>query len=127
MKKWIIAAGLSAVGVLLFVIASVLAGRFDRWEIVEAQAQGVAVGQFNGAEQEMLHWAFLWLLVASCVVGVATFVIAALVKWRSRLLARASYSSLFFWFGMTPVIAFLVIFPTWAVCGEAMECLKQMK
>ena len=126
MKRWIIAGALSALGLLTLMVAFVLVGRFDAWQIAEAQAQGVSGGQFNGAGQEIMLWAFLWLLVASLVVGLAAFAIAALVKRYSRLLARLPYSSLLFWFGMTPALAFLLVFPAWALWG-AVQDLHQIK
>jgi hypothetical protein len=124
MKKWIVAAALSASGLAIFVLASVMTGRVDRGQIAEAQAQGVSGGPFNGSGQELLHGVFLWLLAFAIVIGLVAFGIAALVKGRSRALAGTSYGTLYYWCGLMPVVAVLLVFPAWALWG-ALDCLRR--
>jgi hypothetical protein len=127
MKKWTIAASLSACGSLIFVITSVMVGRFDRWQIADAASHGYSGGQFNGAGQAILHWIFFWLLLAIAAVGLIAFGVSALIKWRSRALVRTSYVTLYYWCGLVPVVTFLVLFPAWALWRTVGDCMKYMK
>jgi len=127
MKKWIIAGILALCGVVIFVITSCMVGRFDKWQIAEAQAQGVSGGQFNGAGQEILHLMFFWFLAAIVIVGLIIVGISFLIKWRGIALARTSYGSLYYWCGIVPVVAYLVGFPTWALWLTLKDCMKYIK
>ena len=111
----------------MFVAASLLSGRFDRWQIAEAQSQGASGGQFNGAGQEILHLVFFWLLGAIVVMGLITFGVSAVLKWKSRALAGASYVTLYYWCGGVPVVGFLVLFPAWALWKSIEDYLTYVK
>jgi len=125
MKKWIIAVLVAGCGLGMFMTASVLAGRFDNWQI--AQAQRYPSGQFNGGGRDILHLIFIWLLALSVACGLIAFGIASLVKWRSQRLPNTAYSTLFYWAGLVPVVAYLTAFPAWALWKTIGDCLTYMK
>jgi hypothetical protein len=109
----------------MFMIASIMAGRFDRWQTT--QAEGYPSSQFNGAGREILHWAFIWLFALSVFVGLISFALTALVKRRGHRLSDANYATLFYWAGLMPVVGCLFAFPAWALWMTVRDFLKYMK
>jgi hypothetical protein len=125
MSKWIIASATAGCGLILFAAASVLTGRFDSWLV--AQTHGHPSGQFNAAGREILHLIFTWLLAFSVAGGLMAFGMAALVKWRSQRFAHVAYSTLFYWAGLMPVVAYLATFPAWALWMAVGDYLTYVK
>lgn len=109
----------------MFVAASVLAGRFDRWQV--AETQGYASGQFNGGGRDILHLTFIWLLALSTACGLISFGIISLMKWRTTRFRNITYSTLFYWTGFLPVVVYLTAFPALALWMMARDCLIYMK
>jgi hypothetical protein len=126
-KKWIIPVSLSVVGMAMFMVASIMAGRFDQWQIAKVQGLPRVGGQFAGTVQEILHLSFFLFLFCSFVLGLIAFELAVLVKRRSRWLVRATYGTLFYWCGFIPVVAYMFIFPALALFGEISDWLKYMR
>lgn len=125
MRKWITASATAGCGLTLFVAASVLTGRFDSWQV--AQAHGHPSGQFNAAGREILHLIFIGLLALSVASGLIAFGIAALAKWRGQRFPNITYSTLFYWAGLMPVVAYLVAFPAWALWKAVGDYLTYVK
>ena len=120
MKKWIIAASIGTIGLILLGIAAKLNGDLDAYHLSLPGPHG----QFTGAGQEFLiAFFFMFLMAVSLLAGVAT-AIGVILKWRSIALVRVRYANLLYWTLCIPLVLYILCFPAWALWHTIGGCME---